>query len=665
LLEVAVKLVLVDNLHLEHTGEISARVPQPQLGLISLISIARAAGHDAKLYSPALAVLDGRLEIGPRLYSAMADEILELRPDVVGFTTLGCNFLVVVRVAAKLSARRPHIPILLGGPHATVLSRAILDRFPQFDIVVKHEAEATLIPVLEGLSNWQFDRIPGVAYRDGTRVLETPGKPIVTNLDELPWPAYDVWPMEHLGEDYLRVEAGRGCPFSCTFCSTASFFGRLYRLKSPRRLRAELDDLNGRYGIRRFSLQHDLFTVNRRKVVSFCEELIGLGYEWSCSARMDCVDQELLEQMSAAGCRAIYFGVETGSARLQKSLEKRLDLALFDPTLDMCERLNIRPTLSFITGYPDETKNDQSATLDRIGSTFRRSTPMVRQLHLLTPEPGTKLVAQHSERLQFDGHVSDFNFPPLEATDTKLILNNKSVFVNHYHFQGALSRDKHVFASTVFIEYCRLGALTMSLLLDKFDGSLAQLTSALYEDWLDKGKPTANLSFIIEALLHRLGDAPLISLCRYHKLTWTLRQSLLEARRTRPPEPPLGTIVLSPGVGILKDIHDCPSILSALAGGDKVLTTARVNLLVAITDPFCDKAQNYQISEVMAVILSQIVPICSLRDVINTVGIDAEECESLIRTLVTKNLIRWDGECTEAIFDRSCAEGVILDAAQM
>jgi hypothetical protein len=589
----------------------------------------------------------------------MAEAILALDPQAVGFTTLGCNFVVVVRVADELSARRPGLPILLGGPHATVLARAILDRFPQFDVIVKHEAEATLVPVLDGLSKWLFNDIPGVAYRDGPRVVETPGRPIVTDLDELPWPAYDIWPVERLGTDFLRVEAGRGCPFSCTFCSTASFFGRLYRLKSPQRLRAELDDLNRRYGVRRFSLQHDLFTVNRRKVVAFCEAIVGSGYDWVCSARMDCVDEELLELMSAAGCRAIYFGVETGSARLQKALEKRLDLGLFDPTLDVCERLGIEPTVSFITGYPDETDEDQAATLDCVGSTFRRRTPIVRQLHLLTPEPGTKLLEQDADRLHFDGHVSDFNFPPLEARDSEIIINNKAVFVNHHYFEGVLSRNKHVFATTLFEELNRLGAPTMALLLDVWGGSLAQLTSALFIDWVSQGKPPANLSFVVEVLARRLGrDSPVISLCRYHKLAWTLRQSALAAKRSAMAAPSAGTLVLSPGVGILPDIHDCPTILSALAAGESLPMSPRVNLLVAVIDPYCDAVQNYHISEPLALILAKLDsprPLGTFCDLVASGGIDREEFQLLIKNLASAKLIRLDEYSVHSTSDESFA----------
>src|SRR5260370_27808025 len=111
----------------------------------------------------------------------------------------------------------------------------------------------------------------------------------------------------------MRVEAGRGCPLSCTFCSTATFFQRSYRLKSPSRLVHEMDLLHARYGTTEFKLDHDLFTVDRRKVRAFCEAVQDRNYRCRASARPDCSAEDLLEAMALSGCIGLYFGIETGS----------------------------------------------------------------------------------------------------------------------------------------------------------------------------------------------------------------------------------------------------------------------------------------------------------------------------------------------------------------
>ena len=274
---------------------------------------------------------------------------------------------------------------------------------------------------------------------------------LLQDLDELPWPAYDLHPIRELGLTSLRVEAGRGCPFNCTFCSTASFFGRRYRLKSAERLVGELDFLHAAYGIAHFELTHDMFTANKHKVRRFCETVVQRGYTWSCSARMDCVDSELLVTMHEAGCRSIYYGVETGSARMQKISRKHLDLALVEPILDVTSRVGMKAVVSTITGYPEEKEEDQDATLDLLGTCLVRAADLISlQLHLLTPEPGTELHAEYGDRLEYDGHISDFNFPALQADDSRVMSEHPRLFMNHHYYPTVLPRAQHLFVDRSF-----------------------------------------------------------------------------------------------------------------------------------------------------------------------------------------------------------------------
>src|SRR5205809_1059956 len=129
------------------------------------------------------------------------------------------------------------------------------------------------------------------------------------------------------GRDTAALELGRGCPFACTFCSTNDFFRRNFRLRSPNRMLQDMRVIASTYAIRDFELVHDMFTVDRRRVAAFCEAMITSREEftWSCSARTDCIDEELLELMARAGCRGIFFGVESGSERMQKIIDKHLD----------------------------------------------------------------------------------------------------------------------------------------------------------------------------------------------------------------------------------------------------------------------------------------------------------------------------------------------------
>lgn len=570
-------ILFVDNLLFE--GEPSQPVfdLQPHLGLLSLVAVARRGGAEAEVFDPKLALVRGTLQWGASLYEDAARLILDRRPDVVGFTALGCNFHCVVQIATAIHRRRPTLPLLLGGPHASILHRVILERLSCFVAIARHEAEATLLPLLAALGSERLADVPGVSWRrNNGQVVCNRGTPRIEDLDTLPVPAFDRLGLEGRRLSSIRVEAGRGCPFSCTFCSTASFFGRSYRLKSSGRIVAEMDLLAERHGFRNFKLNHDLFTVNRRKVLDFCTAVSPRRYLWACSARVDCVDAELLEAMQAAGCRSIYFGIETGSSSLQQSSRKRLDLDLVEPILACTKRLEIATTTSFIIGYPDETEADRAQTIDMAGRLhgFERNTS---QIHLLTPEPGTAMLDTHRSALRFDERRCGFNLPRLVGDDERIIVADPELFVTHYYYAGVVPHGRNVFASALWRQLAVISRPAYAFLLDHWQGSLSRLLDEAEAWWSGRAdsdtlpSPDALGRFVRETFG---AGAPILSLLRFE-----------EACRAGPaagyPLPydrvQRSTIRLAPTASVLRDIHDVQALGHAvLTAGER----ARTNLLV-------------------------------------------------------------------------------------
>jgi hypothetical protein len=475
-------------------------------------------------------------------------------------------------VASHIKKIAPELPILLGGPHASVLDREIMARFSQFDVLVRNEAEFTLPKVLPALLNRELDLIPGITFRRDGKVCATQGAPVIQDLDALPFPAYDRYPIRELGLRMMRVEAGRGCPFECSFCSTATFFGRQYRLKSPGRLCSELDFLRDRYGISHFALQHDLFTVNKAKVRAFCEEVKDRGYTWTCSARADCVDNQLLDQMKMAGCRAIYYGIETGSARMQKVIKKHLDLSLVLPILDKTQSLGMEATLSFITGYPQEEQADQNETLDFIGACMERNrAPLSVQLHLLTPEPGTQLLEDFRKDLDYDGHISDFNFPPVEDDDPAIMKANPQVFMNHHYFRSVTARQRHIFTAKAYSQLQPLGFTVLSHLTALYNGKFSDLITNMFEySRQDSGLLDVDAKFVCSFLAREWGSRSyLLSLARYMYTGADLLKN--QAARRAAGQAIQGdsddSYMLSPDALALGDLHNCPAILEEIRKG--------------------------------------------------------------------------------------------------
>ena len=603
------RLLLVDNLVMPEEGAVAYLDVHPHLGLLALAAAAESGGHQVQIYDPKRLIRSGALPYDETLYERVANELLAARPEAVGFTSLGCSFLFAISVAALLKRREADLPILLGGPHATMLHREILGRFLQFDIIVRHEADEIFLAVLDRLERRRFDLIPGMSWRASTNrsaLRFTDGKPKVEDLDRLPITSYDHYPVNDLGLALLRIEAGRGCPFSCTFCSTAGFFQRSFRLKSAERLVKELDILNARYGVTEFKLDHDMFTVNRRKVLEFCEAVAGRGYRWRASARVDCVDVPLLEKMAEAGCAGLYFGIETGSQRMQEICKKRLDLTLVEPILDAAEGMGIETTASFITGYPEETQQDQDDTLDMIGHCAQRAS-CLPQLHILAPEPGTPMFEDHRSRIAYDGYGGPYNSGLLCVNDEQMVLDHPDIFQTYYYYPATLPRERYIFAVETVDLLRRVGQLVFMYAMRAFAGKVSLFLHTFHQ-FSDKhspgSPPTAEMlhAFVVE----RFGARHhLVSLFRYG-LCLRAQGEVARAPDNVPFEPDL-LYVVTADVTILADMHDCAVLLDRirqLPDDESMLTHADSDELGAyVIKGIGDTATSFRVESAVVPIL--------------------------------------------------------------
>jgi len=207
------KIIFVQNFLLDSTGSPSEHYLQPHLGLISLIAEIEKSQHVPFLYDPMLQLHRGLLTLHSSLYDNVASQLLEIEPDAIGFTALGCNFIAVVKIAQCVKQRRPETLVLLGGPHPTVLESQIMNRFSEFDLLVRGEAEQTIVPLLDALGTGKsLSAIPGVTYREGASLRRSTDGGVM-DVDRLPMAAFHFYPIDELGMRSMRVEAGRGCPF--------------------------------------------------------------------------------------------------------------------------------------------------------------------------------------------------------------------------------------------------------------------------------------------------------------------------------------------------------------------------------------------------------------------------------------------------------------------
>lgn len=434
----------------------------PKLGILTLAGALEEAGIGALLFDLDGAYADFLREAdrwGVEEFPGwVAPRILATGARLFGFSSICNSYPVTLRIAAALKRCDPECTVLLGGPQASVTDLATLQAFPFVDFVLRGEADHSLLAFIEELTGARcFTEVPGLTWRSPFGPQRNPDGPIIDDLDCLPLPAFHLSP-DLRDANFTFLELGRGCPFSCTFCSTNDFFRRRFRVKSPERMIADMRHMNGIYGFRGFNLVHDMFTVDRRRVAQFCEAMLesGSGYQWSCSARTDCVDDELLNLMARAGCNGIFFGIETGSKRMQRIIDKDLDPAQNRAMVELSERLGIVTTVSVIIGFPEETEDDLQQSLDVYVHALRQP-HAVPQAPILAPLSGTPIYSQYKDQLVLEDLGSPVAYPGRShsISDRDLIRNHPHVFPNFYLLPSSVLDHAALQELSQFLPMCR------------------------------------------------------------------------------------------------------------------------------------------------------------------------------------------------------------------
>jgi Fe-S oxidoreductase len=362
--------------------------------------------------------------------------------DVFGISSICSNFPMALWIAKEIKFHRPNSMIILGGPQPSSLPTEILKTFDFIDVVAIGEGEKTLEELfLAGFKPEKFAQIPGLAIRENGEIKLTPKRTLIKDMDEFPFPDYSLINFEDYishqsGAYYPNVEVGRGCPFHCTFCSTALMWEKDYRVKSPQRILAEMEHLYNNHGFQYFDFIHDNFTTSRKFVLDFCDFMDKNNrhqLKWKASSRTDCIDVKRLEIMQRAGLFGLFFGIETGSERMQSVIKKNLDFDHFEPILRRGNQLGMGLTTAFILGFPEEKFEDLNETIIRALHYKSVGTQNV-YFSKLTALTGTSIYRDNLNKFSELSQVSntspqDYGLPYIYA----LIRNHPNLFSSFYH----------------------------------------------------------------------------------------------------------------------------------------------------------------------------------------------------------------------------------------
>ncbi len=358
------------------------------------LSLLYLAAYTAREGLPA-DLLDLTLERDP--FSVVSSFFASHRPRIVGITSYTTNAALASRLAGQVKSLSPETFVVLGGFHASALPEQSMEEFPDLDAVVYGEGEKTFSELAESvLAGTSPEKIPGLCYRDGGQIRKTPARALVRDLDSLPYPARDLisWdryvpdPGNYFALPSTGILFSRGCPFRCTYCSKGVFLNRI-RYRSEEKFLDEIQDCMDRYGIRDFRFFDEGPTHSRKRILSLCRKILqrGLRITWNCYSRVDAMDEEILEQMRAAGCYHIKYGIESGVPETLEKIGKPTDL---DRAVAVCRatrRAGIECKANFMLGFPWEGVPEIEQTIRYA----KRCAPDLATFNLLKPFPGSRL----------------------------------------------------------------------------------------------------------------------------------------------------------------------------------------------------------------------------------------------------------------------------------
>jgi len=409
----------------------------PSLGLAYLGAVSEQQGHTVRIY-------DGDVE------NISLEKVLrDFAPDLVGITANTIQIKSAWRDAALVKSVAD-IPVVLGGPHPTVLPAESAER-QEVDIVVRGEGEATWeelcqwrtfvsgsteLKVLSRTmadSGWRvaisgLQSVPGISYQtsDG-QVHHNPDCPVIEDPDSLPLPAYHLFKMDrytnlqptvdHIEGPSYPILTSRGCPYRCTYCSQIG--PRRWRMRSPENVVAEWRWLVRDLGAAEIGILDDSFNINRQRVLDICdllikEELTHVPWIMINGIRANLVDTELLGRMKQAGCIRSAFGVESGNQEILDSvIGKRLTLEQVRAAFKAAKEVGMETIGFFMIGLPGETEETMEDTicfaieLDPVVANFSMATPFPgTEMSRIVKEKGRLLVKDYDDFAFFEGKAS-------------------------------------------------------------------------------------------------------------------------------------------------------------------------------------------------------------------------------------------------------------------
>jgi magnesium-protoporphyrin IX monomethyl ester (oxidative) cyclase len=389
------------------------KITTPSLGVLYIAAVMEKSGYQVKVLDAALEGFKNQQNIDSRhiryglSYDSIKKVIRDFSPGVVGVACQSSlEFTNSLDACAAVKEVSPDIVTVLGGPHPTLFPDKTLEYHSHVDFVLMHEAEypfRDLVGVLNSGGS-DFSAIDGIAYRKGNKIIVNPKTKLIQNLDELPFPARHLVPIEkyfkiNLNQNLsfikrsLTIITSRGCPYNCIFCFGKNYWLRQYRCRSPQNVLTEIEHLVKTYKIKELQFTDDSLTSDYNRAMKIFSQIkqgkFNLRWSTPNGLVVASLDEPMMRAMKDCGAYELRFAVESGSDRVLKDIiHKPVSLDIVRTNMKIAKKLGLVISTFFSMGYPGETMEEIKKTF----SFIREIKPDSVFLSIATPLPGTDLM---------------------------------------------------------------------------------------------------------------------------------------------------------------------------------------------------------------------------------------------------------------------------------
>jgi len=362
----------------------------PPLGMLYIATYLRENGIDVSIIDEAAQ--------GYSLKGTV-DWVKKEEPDILGFSTCSSSGRKAALIAERVKKENPNIVTVFGNFYATFNAERILRKYPFVDVIVRGEGEHTSLELAKCLEkNGDLKKVLGINFRKNDQIISTPDRPLIKDIDSLPFPDREMLDVEYHNttaglvvapKKFSSFVSSRGCVFKCRFCGCRRLARNLWRSRSVENILEELHLLSSQ-GYKQFLFVDDNFTLNTKRVINICQRLKKerVDVEFFAEGRVDNCPQDMLQEMVRANCKMIYFGIENATQKVLDYYDKRTTPKQAEDATKKARKAGIDViAASFILGAPNETRKEIQNTL-KFAQKIQVDIP---QFNILATFPGTDI----------------------------------------------------------------------------------------------------------------------------------------------------------------------------------------------------------------------------------------------------------------------------------